>query len=41
MVNIYVALIKKGKMTLEDVPVYWREAVRKELEKWVLQDTLI
>ena len=33
MVKIYVELIRKGKMTIDDVPVYWREAVRKELEK--------
>lgn len=33
MVQIYVALIKKGKKTLEDVPKVIREAVRKALEE--------
>ena len=33
MVKLFVSLIKKGKMTLDEVPVKWREAVRKELEK--------
>ena len=33
MVKIYVALIRKGKMTLEEVPEKWREAVRKALEE--------
>ena len=33
MVDVYVALIRKGKMTIDDVPNRWREAVRKELEK--------
>lgn len=32
MVNFYVNRIKKGKMTLDDVPEKWREAVRKALE---------
>lgn len=32
MVQIYVALIKKGKKTLEDVPEVIREAVRAALE---------
>ena len=32
MVKIYVSLIKKGKMTIEEVPEKWREAVRKALE---------
>ena len=32
MVNFYVARILAGKMTLEQVPVRWREAVRKALE---------
>lgn len=31
MVAIYVRWIKAGKMTIEDVPDKWREAVRKEL----------
>lgn len=33
MVQIYVALIKKGKKTLEDVPGVIREAVRKALQE--------
>lgn len=32
MVNWYVRQIQKGKMTLEQVPERWREAVRKALE---------
>ena len=32
MVNFYVARILAGKMTVEQVPVRWREAVRKALE---------
>ena len=32
MVNFYVARILAGKMTLEQVPVRWREAVREALE---------
>lgn len=32
MVKIYVRRIKAGLMTLEEVPVLWREAVRKALE---------
>ena len=31
MVAFYVKRIKAGKMTLEDVPVRWREAVREAL----------
>lgn len=31
MVAIYVALIKKGKKTIEDVPETLREEVRKAL----------
>ena len=31
MVAIYVRWIKAGKMTLADVPEFWREEVRKEL----------
>mgnify|MGYP007130690523 CR=1 FL=1 len=31
MVNFYVYRIKKGKMTLEDVPPRWREAVAEKL----------
>jgi hypothetical protein len=33
MVDFYVMRIKAGKMKLEDVPVRWREAVRKALEE--------
>ena len=33
MVKLFVSLIKKGKMTLNEVPVKWRESVRKELER--------
>lgn len=32
MVKIFVYQIKTGKMTIDDVPVRWREQVRKELE---------
>lgn len=32
MVNWYVRQIQKGKMTLEQVPERWREAVREALE---------
>lgn len=32
MVKIYVRRIKAGEMTLEEVPMRWREAVRKALE---------
>ena len=32
MIKVYVDLIRKGKWTLEDVPVRWREEVRKVLE---------
>ena len=32
MVQFYVNRIKKGKMTLEEVPLKWREAVREALE---------
>lgn len=32
MVRFYVARIGAGKMRLEDVPVRWRDAVRKALE---------
>ena len=33
MVAIYVRWIKAGRMTLEDVPERWREAVQKALEE--------
>ena len=32
MVKIYVRKILEGKMTIEDVPIRWREEVRKALE---------
>jgi len=32
MVKIYVRRIRAGEMTLEEVPLRWREAVRKALE---------
>jgi len=31
MVNIYINLIKKGKKTINDVPVRLQEEVRKKL----------
>lgn len=31
MVNIYVRKIRAGEMTLEDVPMRWREKVREAL----------
>ncbi len=33
MVNFYVRRIKAGKMTLEEVPPRWYEAVRAALEE--------
>lgn len=33
MVNFYVYRIKKGKMTLEDVPPKWRAEVAERLEE--------
>lgn len=33
MVNFYVYRIKKGKMTLEQVPPKWRTAVAEKLEE--------
>ncbi|MCX4313872.1 MAG: CD1375 family protein [Clostridia bacterium] len=32
MVKIYVDLIRAGKMTLDQVPELWRDAVAKALE---------
>lgn len=32
MVRIYVYCVKCGKMSVDDVPVKWRDEVRKELE---------
>ena len=33
MVNFYVKRIRKGLMTIEDVPERWREQVREALEE--------
>ncbi|MGN1106437.1 MAG: CD1375 family protein [Huintestinicola sp.] len=33
MVKIFVYQIKTGKMTIDDVPERWREAVGKELSR--------
>lgn len=33
MVKLYVKKIRAGEMTLEEVPIRWREAVRKALEE--------
>jgi hypothetical protein len=33
MVKFYVDRIRKGKMTVDEVPARWREAVERELEK--------
>ena len=33
MVALYVKRIKAGLMTIDDVPLRWREAVRKALEE--------
>ena len=33
MVNFYVNHIKKGKMTIKEVPERWREEVRAKLDK--------
>ncbi len=32
MVNLYVKLIKMGRMTIDEVPELWREKVREALE---------
>lgn len=32
MVQFYVCRIKLGKMTLDDVPEKWRDAVRAKME---------
>lgn len=32
MVNLYIRKILEGKMTIDDVPVRWREQVREALE---------
>ena len=33
MVKLYVRKIRAGEMTLEQVPIRWREAVREALEE--------
>ena len=33
MVSLYVKRIRAGLMTIDDVPIRWREAVRKALEE--------
>ncbi len=33
MVNLYVKRIRKGLMTIEEVPIKWRAAVEAELAK--------
>ena len=33
MVKVYVRRIKSGKMTIDDVPERWREAVRQAMEE--------
>lgn len=33
MIKLYVKKIKEGKMTIEEVPEKWRDAVREELKK--------
>ena len=33
MVNIYVRKIRAGELTIDDVPVRWREKVREALNE--------
>lgn len=33
MVRFFVARINEGEMRIENVPLYWRDKVKKELEK--------
>ena len=33
MAKIYARWIKAGKMTIDDVPEHWKEAVKKLLEE--------
>ena len=35
MIPIYVSWIKAGRMTIEDVPVIYQEAVKIMLELWL------
>lgn len=32
MVNFYVKMIKLGRITIDDVPMLWQEAVRAALD---------
>ena len=32
-VKLFLIRIRKGEMTVEDVPIKWREEVRKEIER--------
>lgn len=32
MIQFYVKMVKAGKLTIDQVPEKWREAVRKDLE---------
>lgn len=32
MVKFFVMRIHEGKMTIENVPLYWKDKVKKELE---------
>ena len=33
MLNIYIQLIKKGKITIEQVPIQWKEQVQNFLKE--------
>ena len=33
MVKLYLRKINEGKITIENVPLLWREKVRKEIEE--------
>ena len=33
MVKLYLRKVKEGKITIDDVPLLWREKVRMEMEK--------
>lgn len=32
MIELYILKIKENKLTIEDVPIYWREKVKVKLE---------
>lgn len=36
MVNFYVRMIKKGKMTIEEVPEKWRADVEEALKERII-----